>query len=177
MEHDRPVLLLDRERRPPDGLAVLRLHARRSRAGRPCASSPPTSKYGHMLSADGRIDYSARLGEITTPTLMVAGEGDIMSDVPSTELTFQALGSPDKTLMTLRQVERPRRRLRPLRPGLEPLRPRGDLPAADRLARPPPAGRPCDPAASAAARSIRVPSPSPQEGIDADLRPGLELVP
>ena len=41
-----------------------------------------------MLSADRRIDYSALLGEVTTPTLMVAGEGDIMSDIPSTELTF-----------------------------------------------------------------------------------------
>ena len=52
-----------------------------------------------MLSADRRIDYAERLGEITTPTLLIAGEGDIMSDVPSTELTFLGLGSPDKTLM------------------------------------------------------------------------------
>ena len=52
-----------------------------------------------MLSADRTIDYSARLGEITTPTLLVAGDGDIMSDVRSTELTFAALGSPDKAIM------------------------------------------------------------------------------
>ena len=32
------------------------------------------------------------------PTLMIAGDGDIISDVPSTRLTFQALGSSDKTL-------------------------------------------------------------------------------
>ena len=51
-----------------------------------------------MVSADRRIDYSARLGEITTPTLLIAGDGDIMSDLPSTELTLTALGSPDKTL-------------------------------------------------------------------------------
>ncbi|MFI5459353.1 MAG: alpha/beta fold hydrolase [Isosphaerales bacterium] len=59
----------------------------------------PYLEYGHMLSADRRVDYSARLGEITTPTLMIAGDGDIMSDVPSTELTFAGLGSPDKTIM------------------------------------------------------------------------------
>ncbi len=52
-----------------------------------------------MLSADRSIDYSARLGEVTVPTLLVAGENDSMSDVPSTELTLAALGSPDKTLM------------------------------------------------------------------------------
>jgi lysosomal acid lipase/cholesteryl ester hydrolase len=59
----------------------------------------PYLKYGHMYSADRRIDYSARLGEVVTPTLLIAGDDDIMSDVPSTELTFAALGSPDKTLM------------------------------------------------------------------------------
>jgi lysosomal acid lipase/cholesteryl ester hydrolase len=59
----------------------------------------PYLRYGHMLSADRRIDYAERLSEITTPTLLIAGEGDIMSDVPSTELTFLGLGSSDKTLM------------------------------------------------------------------------------
>jgi len=59
----------------------------------------PYLEYGHMLSADRRVDYSARLGEITTPTLMIAGDGDIMSDVPSTALTFAGLGSPDKAIM------------------------------------------------------------------------------
>ena len=59
----------------------------------------PYLEYGHMLSADRKVDYSAMLGEITTPTLLVAGDGDIMSDVPSTELTFAGLGSPDKTMM------------------------------------------------------------------------------
>ena len=60
----------------------------------------PYLEFGHMVSADGSIDYSARLGEIRTPTLLVAGNGDIMSDVPSTELTFAALGSPDKAILT-----------------------------------------------------------------------------
>src|SRR5262249_18420622 len=66
----------------------------------PGASRPLDSylQHGHMLSADGTIDYAARLGEIETPTLLIAGEADIISDIPSTELTFVALGSPDKTL-------------------------------------------------------------------------------
>ncbi len=59
----------------------------------------PYLEFGHMLSADRTIDYSSRLGEIRTPTLLVAGDGDIMSDVPSTELTYRALGSPDKAIM------------------------------------------------------------------------------
>ena len=31
-----------------------------------------------MLSADRTVDYAAHLGEIATPTLLVAGDGDIM---------------------------------------------------------------------------------------------------
>jgi pimeloyl-ACP methyl ester carboxylesterase len=57
-------------------------------------------KDGHMYSADGRVDYSTLLGRVRTPILMVAGEADIISDVPSTEMTYQAIGSPDKVLMT-----------------------------------------------------------------------------
>jgi pimeloyl-ACP methyl ester carboxylesterase len=58
----------------------------------------PYLRKGHLLSADGRIDYSARLGEVNVPTLMVAGAGDLISDVPSTRKTFDALGSADKVL-------------------------------------------------------------------------------
>jgi lysosomal acid lipase/cholesteryl ester hydrolase len=59
----------------------------------------PYLRDGHLLSADRRIDYSARLGEITVPTLMVAGARDLISDVPSTRMTFDSLGSADKTLV------------------------------------------------------------------------------
>jgi pimeloyl-ACP methyl ester carboxylesterase len=59
----------------------------------------PYLEYGHFVSADRAIDYTYRLNEVTTPILMVAGDVDIISDVPSTELTFQALGSPDKTMV------------------------------------------------------------------------------
>src|SRR5204862_8256276 len=40
-----------------------------------------------------------RPGAVTTPTLLVAGDGDIISYIPSTGLTFAALGSADKTLL------------------------------------------------------------------------------
>jgi pimeloyl-ACP methyl ester carboxylesterase len=59
----------------------------------------PYLEFGHMLSADRSIDYTTLLGRIRTPTLLIAGEGDIMSDIPSTELTLAGLGSPDKTLL------------------------------------------------------------------------------
>lgn len=63
----------------------------------------PYLEYGHFLSADRKIDYAARLGEVTTPILLVAGEADTMSDVPSTQLTLAALGSLDKSLMRFGQ--------------------------------------------------------------------------
>jgi lysosomal acid lipase/cholesteryl ester hydrolase len=59
----------------------------------------PYLQYGHMLSADGSVDYTTRLGDIKTPTLLIAGDGDIMSDVPSTEIVLTSLGSSDKSLM------------------------------------------------------------------------------
>ena len=58
----------------------------------------PYLEYGHFVSADGRVDYAAGLGRVTTPTLMIAGDGDIMSDVESTEMTLHALGAADKSL-------------------------------------------------------------------------------
>jgi pimeloyl-ACP methyl ester carboxylesterase len=54
---------------------------------------------GHMLSADGRFDYAANLERVNAPTLMIAGEGDVMADIPSSLLTFDGLSSPDKTLL------------------------------------------------------------------------------
>ena len=65
----------------------------------------PYLEYGHFLSADRTIDYAARLGEVTVPILMVAGDADIMSDVPSTRITLNALGSADKSLMRFGKAE------------------------------------------------------------------------
>ncbi len=60
---------------------------------------------GHMLSADKTIDYASALDRITVPTLMIAGEGDIMADVPSSLLTFNSLGSADKTLLRFGRLD------------------------------------------------------------------------
>jgi pimeloyl-ACP methyl ester carboxylesterase len=65
----------------------------------------PYLQYGHFVSADGAVDYAARLGAVSAPVLMIAGDGDIMSDVPSTELTFRDLDSPDKTLLRFGKAE------------------------------------------------------------------------
>ncbi|GAC1475315.1 MAG: alpha/beta fold hydrolase [Isosphaeraceae bacterium] len=65
----------------------------------------PYLEFGHFLSADRRIDYVAGLGAVTVPILMVAGDADLMSDVPSSKLTFDALGSRDKILMRFGRAE------------------------------------------------------------------------
>ena len=69
------------------------------------AQLDPYLQFGHFVSADRAVDYTARLGEVTVPTLMVAGDGDIISDVPSTVLTYRALGSSDKALMRFGKAE------------------------------------------------------------------------
>ena len=65
----------------------------------------PGPGFGRFVSADRTVDYVARLPAVTAPILMVAGDGDVMSDVPSTLLTFRALGSADKTLMRFGRAE------------------------------------------------------------------------
>lgn len=59
----------------------------------------PYLEFGRFLSADRSFDYSANLDRVQTPLLMIAGEGDVMSDIPSTYLTFNAVSSPDKSLL------------------------------------------------------------------------------
>lgn len=56
-------------------------------------------RFGHLVSADGGTDYAERLPEIKAPTLLIAGEGDIMDDMPSMERTFALIGSRDKTML------------------------------------------------------------------------------
>ena len=65
----------------------------------------PYLEIGRFYSADRSIDYVARLNEVHTPLLMIAGDGDIMSDVPSTELTFNAVASADKSLLRFGKAE------------------------------------------------------------------------
>ncbi len=59
----------------------------------------PYLEFGHFLSADRRYDYARLLPRIKTPHLMISGDGDIMSDIPSSYLTFKALSSTDKTFL------------------------------------------------------------------------------
>jgi lysosomal acid lipase/cholesteryl ester hydrolase len=54
---------------------------------------------GHMHSADGWLAYAEHLDRVQAPTLFIAGEKDAMADIPSSLITFQGLGSPDKTLL------------------------------------------------------------------------------
>ncbi len=61
----------------------------------------PYLEHGHLLSADGSYDYVKNLNRVGTPLLMIAGEGDVMSDIKSTQLTFNAVGSVDKSLMRI----------------------------------------------------------------------------
>ena len=96
-----------------------------------------------MVSADRKIDYAKLLGRVQTPILLVAAEGDIMSDVPSTELTYQGLGSPDKAIMLFGKRTATWRSTATATWSGAATRP-GSLPADDRLAgsTPGPAVRP-----------------------------------
>jgi lysosomal acid lipase/cholesteryl ester hydrolase len=69
------------------------------------AQLDPYLEFGHFLSADRATDYVARLPDVKTPILMIAGDGDVLSDVASTEVTFRALGSRDKTLLRFGEAE------------------------------------------------------------------------
>ncbi|HEV3168363.1 MAG TPA: alpha/beta fold hydrolase [Isosphaeraceae bacterium] len=65
----------------------------------------PYLEFGHLYSADGKTDYSTLLGLVKTPTLLVAGDSDVMSDIASTQMTFEALGSPDRSLLRFGRLE------------------------------------------------------------------------
>ncbi len=65
----------------------------------------PYLKSGRLVSADHAVDYVARLPDVKTPTLMIAGDGDVLSNIASTQITFNALGSADKTLLRFGRAE------------------------------------------------------------------------
>jgi pimeloyl-ACP methyl ester carboxylesterase len=127
----------------------------------------PYLEFGHFYSADRRTDYSKLLGRVTTPTLLVAGEGDIMSSISSTYLTFNGIASPDKSMLLFGKkhghvddyghCDLVWSRYAPVE--LFP-------PVVDWLDRRQPG-----------VMSIWPVQPSPQERFDAELRPGLELRP
>jgi pimeloyl-ACP methyl ester carboxylesterase len=59
----------------------------------------PYLEFGHFVSADRKIDYATNLGRVGVPLLMVVGDGDVMSDIPSSRKTFDGISSRDKTFM------------------------------------------------------------------------------
>jgi pimeloyl-ACP methyl ester carboxylesterase len=65
----------------------------------------PYLEKGHFLSADRRIDYVNLLNRVKVPILLVAGDSDVMSDVPSTQIMYDALASPDKMLLCFGKKE------------------------------------------------------------------------
>jgi hypothetical protein len=124
-----------------------------------------------MLSADGRIDYSARLGEVIVPTLMVAGANDVISDVPSTRMTFDALGSADKALVVFSKANGHVADYGHCDLAWSRYAPREVFPVIiDWLDR----RQPVRPSGQQPVQRV---STSPQERVDADLRPGLECPP
>jgi|GEM_PF-256238 len=54
---------------------------------------------GRFKSADGTVDYTEHLDLLVTPTLFVAGEGDVMADIPSKTWTFDRIAAKDKTML------------------------------------------------------------------------------
>jgi pimeloyl-ACP methyl ester carboxylesterase len=144
----------------------------------------PYLEKGHLLSADRSIDYSAKLGEIQTATLLIAGDGDLLSDIPSTELTHGGLGSKDKTLLKFGKRHgavadyghcdlvwsryAPREVFPTIIDWLDKRQPALPSPQQAPLATP----QIDAPASSPAVAGTRL-----QEGGDADLRPGFELIP
>jgi pimeloyl-ACP methyl ester carboxylesterase len=59
----------------------------------------PYLEFGHMVSADGRVDYVTRLGEVRVPIVYLAGEGDVLAPMPGIIQTFAMTGSVDKSLI------------------------------------------------------------------------------
>ena len=138
----------------------------------------PTSEYGRLLSADGRIDYAARLGEITDATLFVAGEaGQHLRRPLDIRTTFRAMGSPTRPscasavatatadyghcdlVWSRNAPDEVFPAVADWLDGRQPVRPRG---------------RPDD--AHPPRPRSRLHSPPAQERVDADLRPGLEPI-
>lgn len=147
-------------------------------------------EFGRMVSADRRHDYAAMMDRVKVPTLYVAGEGDVLAPMDSVVWTYEAAGSADKTLARFGMREghladyghcdlvwsrhAPDEVFPVLidwldrrQPGLAS--PQGNAPTAP---------RPVHWGPDVVGRSRpRSASPGQQEPVQANLRPGLELLP
>jgi pimeloyl-ACP methyl ester carboxylesterase len=62
-------------------------------------------EHGRLVSADGGLDYADLLDRVRVPILLVAGEGDVLAPMESMVETYEAVGSPDKTLARFGKAE------------------------------------------------------------------------
>ena len=97
--HDRPLLLFGRERRGADRRPLLRLHPGGPGAGGPEAARLATWRRATCSRPTGRSTTSSGSTDVDAPTLVVAGDGDILADLYSNWRTYEALGSADKTFL------------------------------------------------------------------------------
>lgn len=54
---------------------------------------------GRFTSADGRVDYLARLGHVRSPMMIVAGKADRVAPVPAVKVAYRQLGGPKAWLL------------------------------------------------------------------------------
>ncbi len=148
-------------------------------------------EYGRMVSADRRIDYAALMERVQVPILYVAGEGDVLAPMESVVWTYEATGSKDKTLARfgIRDGHRadyghcdlvwsrhaPVDIFPVIADWLDERQPRLASPQDPNLAAPVQWALPTHPG-GVPRRPAQTASPQ-QESVQANLRPGLELLP
>src|SRR5262249_3767360 len=58
-----------------------------------------STRRGEFVSSDGGVSYSAGLGDLVIPTLVIGGRRDRLADPMVVRETFERLGSADKELL------------------------------------------------------------------------------
>ena len=122
---------------------------------------------GRLVSADGTFDYAANLGSLRTPALFVVGEADVLADVSSSRMTYMSYGARDKAIREFGRREGHHADYGHCDLVWSRFAPTEVFPSVIEWLdhhQPP---TPFDPGSG----GVR---PSPQERVDADLRPGLE---
>ena len=149
-------------------------------------------EFGRMVSADRKVDYAALMDKVQVPILYVAGEGDVLAPMESVVWTYEATGSKDKTLARFGiqnghhadygHCDLVWSRYAPFEifPVVADwLDARQPTAASQPVAQP--AGSPAvgheGPDPEAFSDAARRPLVLQQEGVQANLRPGLELLP
>jgi pimeloyl-ACP methyl ester carboxylesterase len=153
-------------------------------------------EFGRLVSADKTFDYAANMDKVVTPTLYVAGEGDVLAPMDSVVWTYQAAGSPDKSLARFGRRNghladyghcdlvwsrhAPREIFPAVIDWLDMRQPGRASPQSPAPSPQGPAGRIAvnlQGTRDAAARRASASGAGQQHAVEADLRPGLELLP